>query len=293
MVYRFEYPVRSITGVPFKSAVVTSDNLNLIICAADKTNRDCIIVHNAQNGNLVHRIPLKMCGVKDVASLVAMPHKGHLIAVMATDKGAIIDIRSKKHLRSIPKWGGSVTKDGKYGLYAPQRGGLELIELKKGTTVTTYIPKVAEGVFTIICLFNRTDEYVLYYHSGRKTVRVFRTVDAEMIANYRVQAELTAIESTPDGNALVLGTVDGCVSVLAILDPAKNDINNYLSCMPSRDKEWKKKVEKMKAHTRFKAVQHIAKLSTSFANENTSSNVKDTIEENGNVEENAPEEPVE
>ena len=54
------------------------------------------------------------------------------------------------------------------------RGGLELIELKKGTTVKTYISKVAEGVFTVISMFNRTDEYVLYYHSGRKTIRVFR-----------------------------------------------------------------------------------------------------------------------
>lgn len=54
------------------------------------------------------------------------------------------------------------------------RGGLELIELKKGQTVKTFIPKVAEGVFTIICLFNKTDEYVLYYHSGKKTLRVFR-----------------------------------------------------------------------------------------------------------------------
>lgn len=56
------------------------------------------------------------------------------------------------------------------------RGGLELIELKKGTSVKTYIPKVAEGVFTVISMFNRTDEYVLYYHSGRKTIRVFRQV---------------------------------------------------------------------------------------------------------------------
>lgn len=54
------------------------------------------------------------------------------------------------------------------------RGGLELLELKKGQTVRTFIPKVAEGVFTIICMFNKTDEYVLYYHSGRKTLRIFR-----------------------------------------------------------------------------------------------------------------------
>lgn len=56
-----------------------------------------------------------------------------------------------------------------------------------------------------------------------------------MIANYRVQAELTAVESTEDGKALVLGTVDGCVSVLAILDGNKTDMKQYLAEMPSRD----------------------------------------------------------
>lgn len=112
-----------------------------------------------------------------------------------------------------------------------------MLELRKGQTVKTFIPKVAEGVFTIICLFNKTDEYVLYYHSGRKTLRVFRTADAEIVANYRVQAELTAVESTEDGKALVLGTVDGCVSVLAILDTKKADMHEYLAEMPSRDED--------------------------------------------------------
>ncbi|XP_060534320.1 NACHT and WD repeat domain-containing protein 2 [Cylas formicarius] len=277
-VYTFEYPVRSITGVPFRPAVVTCDNQHLVVSGADKTNRDCVLVYNAQTGNLVNRIPLKMCGIKDVAGIVAMPHKGHLIAVLAADKACVIDIRTKKFMRSVPKWGGSVTKDGKYGLYAPSRGGLELIELKKGQTVRTFIPKVAEGVFTIICQFNKTDEYVLYYHSGKKTLRVFRTADAEMVANFRVQAELTAVESTPDGNALVLGTVDGCVSVLAILDPAKSDANDYLAAMPSRDEGWKKKVEKMRAQTRFRAVGTIVKLSTMFATEKASPMVKNDTE---------------
>lgn len=56
-----------------------------------------------------------------------------------------------------------------------------------------------------------------------------------MVANYRVQAELTAVESTPDGKALVLGTIDGCVSVLAIVDPVKNDMTEFIAEMPSRD----------------------------------------------------------
>lgn len=44
------------------------------------------------------------------------------------------------------KWGGHVTRDGKYGLYAPGRGGLELLELKHGRSVRTFIPKVNESI---------------------------------------------------------------------------------------------------------------------------------------------------
>ncbi|KAF5284944.1 hypothetical protein FQA39_LY16899 [Lamprigera yunnana] len=274
-VYTFEYTVRNVTGMPFKVAVITSDGQHLILCAADKTNRDCVIVHNAKTGALVHRITLRQCGIKDVQSLVAMPHKTHLIGVISNDKGAILDLRNKKHVRTIPKWGGSCTKDGKFGLYAPTRGGLELLELKKGQTVKTFVPKVAEGVFTVICMFNKTDEYVLYYHSGKKTLRVFRTSDAQMIANYRVQAELTAVESTEDGKAIVLGTVDGCVSALAIEDTEKKDTDQYLSMMPSRDEQWKKKSEQQRARVRFRAAVSIAKLSTAFSpmsNDNNNDN---------------------
>lgn len=58
-----------------------------------------------------------------------------------------------------------------------------------------------------------------------------------MIANYRVQAELTAVESTADGKAVVLGTIDGCISVLVIVDTEKKDMGQYLTTMPSRDEE--------------------------------------------------------
>jgi hypothetical protein len=110
-----------------------------------------------------------------------------------------------------------------------------LLELKKGTIVKTFIPKVAEGVFTVICMFTDNDEYVLYYHSGKKTLRVFRTSDNEMIANYKMQAELTSIKSTKDGKSLVLGTVDGCLSVFCIADQQKPEVKEFLKQLPSRD----------------------------------------------------------
>lgn len=53
-----------------------------------------------------------------------------------------------------------------------------------------------------------------------------------MLANYRVPAELSAIETTEDGRAVVIATVDGCLSVLAIADTNKP---SFLSTLPSRD----------------------------------------------------------
>lgn len=62
-----------------------------------------------------------------------------------------------------------------------------------------------------------------------------------MVANYRVQAELSAIDSTYDGKSIILGTVDGCVSVLAIADPKKPEMREYLANVPSRDEQVRKK----------------------------------------------------
>lgn len=205
--------------------------------------------------------------------LVPMPHKANQVAVISNEKGSIMDIKTKKHVRSIPKWGGSITKDGKYGLYAPTRGGLEMLELRKGSTIKTFIPKVAEGVFSVICIFTENDEYVCYYHSGRKTIRVFRTNDTELIANYRLQAELTAIKSSKDGRCLVLGTVDGCMSSLVIVDAKKQEIIEYLNALPSRDENWKAKLAKMKAKVGFKAAIRVASITSRFDNKSSKERV--------------------
>lgn len=71
---------------------------------------------------------------------------------------------------------------------------------------------------------------------------IHRSSDCEIIANYRVQAELSAIDSTYDGKSIVLGTVDGCVSVLAIADPKKEEIKEYIANLPSRDENVSKQL---------------------------------------------------
>lgn len=74
-----------------------------------------------------------------------------------------------------------------------------MLDLRTGRVCKTLIPKVAEGIFDVLAIFNETNEYVLYYHSGRKTIRAFRRKDGKMIANFRVQADLKGMETTSDG----------------------------------------------------------------------------------------------
>ena len=68
---------------------------------------------------------------------------------------------------------------------------------------------------------------------------MFNAKEGNMIANYRVPSDLTSIETTIDGNSVVLGMVDGNLTVLTIADPnnTKKDMNEYLQQLPSRQCE--------------------------------------------------------
>lgn len=62
-------------------------------------------------------------------------------------------------------------------------------------------------------------------------------LDGHIIANYRLSAELTAIDTTTDGRCVVIGTLDGCLSVLAIADPSTSDSVQFLASLPSRTRQ--------------------------------------------------------
>jgi len=69
MIFSLEYPVRSNVGTPFRQVVITSDNAFLAVPAADKGNRDCVIIYSAKTGALIGKIPIKLPGFK-VTSLI-------------------------------------------------------------------------------------------------------------------------------------------------------------------------------------------------------------------------------
>ncbi|TRY73174.1 hypothetical protein TCAL_08178 [Tigriopus californicus] len=116
-------------------------------------------------------------------------------------------------------------------------GGLSYMDLKTGKTVHVLIPKKPEGVFTVKAFFSKCGDLIFYYHSERRTMRVFRKEDGKQVSNYFIQSEVTSLALTNDGKKLILGTKDGSVIMLVIsnvLRDGPTECFKYLQGLVSR-----------------------------------------------------------
>lgn len=68
----FEYPFKMIPGIPFRNAVVTSDNSHIIVVTIDKSNKDSVSVYNVF-GNHVHKIALRGYNIKVIQNACTYP----------------------------------------------------------------------------------------------------------------------------------------------------------------------------------------------------------------------------
>ena len=59
---------------------------------------------------------------------------------------------------------------------------------------------------------------------------MFKSNEQELLQNH----SCSSLESTTDGNSVVLGMVDGNLTVLTIADPKKPHMKQYLKELPSR-----------------------------------------------------------
>merc|ERR1719206_1663443 len=153
--WEFEFPFTTFTKV-----VMTSDEHPLVCYDADKV-KSHLYIHTMKTGNLVSKVMVKYNGFKEVTKIIALPDKPSVVALIDVDKGNLMDIIQRKFIKSIPCWDGTCSKDGRYGLYAPATGGMEMLDLRTGKVCKTLIPKVAEGIFDVMAVFNATNEYVL------------------------------------------------------------------------------------------------------------------------------------
>ena len=229
-VYKIEYSLKN--NIEYKNFTVTSDDQYLVFFRNDKKN-DSLAVYMAADGSHLHNVKLQYLNyVADFIQLIPMHKNPHYVAIIDADKGNVINCKEKKFVRSVPKWNGKATKDDKCGLYAPSRGGLDLIDLKNGNKVKVLIPKIAEGVFDVDTLITENDKHVIYYHSGRRTIRAFRIEDGQKIADYKSTARVRCMVCAQDSKSVVIGCEDGTVNMMIIADPEMQDYVDYL-------KEWR------------------------------------------------------
>ena len=217
--------------------------------------KDVLNIYFASSGKFARRIEFV-----PFTDMIPCSYRGKesIIGIHCPGTGYIVDLVSEKILAKVSRWNGDCTQDGKLGLFASPRSGLEILELKHGSTVRVLLPKVSEGLVHYTTGFTENDEYVYYYHGTKRTIRLFRVEDGEMIANYRLSAEAKVITSSPDGSSLVIGGADGSLTILLVCDPKKADCLKQLKCLPSRKDTIVKKRKKSTAT--WKAAAQLAKF---------------------------------
>uniref|UniRef100_A0A8R1EJ33 NWD2 C-terminal beta-propeller domain-containing protein n=1 Tax=Caenorhabditis japonica TaxID=281687 RepID=A0A8R1EJ33_CAEJA len=110
-----------------------------------------------------------------------------------------------------------------------------VIEMRNGHIVKTLIGSVAEGVNDVVCSFSPSGEYVFYYHSGHKTLRVFRVLDCQLIGVFRPHATITCWSYDPDGLFIIIGAQDGSLLTVVLNDPlTKEETLARIATLPCR-----------------------------------------------------------
>ena len=152
---------------------------------------------STDSGEFLHRVLLKILTTKDVLGVVPVKDKHNTIAIIESDKANICDLKNKRFLKPIPCWTGQSSQNGRWGLSAPSRGGLDLLDLsREGAFVHQLIPRRTQGVATVHALFNSTDEFVIYFNSVEQSIQVFTVERGQKMANYIVQADLRSIATS-------------------------------------------------------------------------------------------------
>ena len=71
----------------------------------------------------------------------------------------------------------------------------------------------------MIAFFTPTNQHVIYYNKGKRTIRVFRSIDGRQIADMKCPAKVRQACATHDGRALIVGYEDGVIQTFLIVDP--------------------------------------------------------------------------
>ncbi|CAD5224899.1 unnamed protein product [Bursaphelenchus okinawaensis] len=171
-----------------------------------------------------------------IHKIVAMAdNPNHLILMDNETRGNIWDLKTKRMVRHLPSFTGECTSDGKLGIHAPSKGGLQLIDMKTGQVMKTLIGQVAEGVNDVQARFSDTEDHVLYYHNGLQTLRAFRISDGQLVGTLRPHSRVTTWTCDKSGQIVVIGGLDGSLLTTFLYDEKTHpDSQTALANLPSR-----------------------------------------------------------
>ena len=196
---------------------LSSDNSLLVIGFLNKTKYTLSYYH-AETGTKLDEFLPKYPNSKPIIKLVIIPNFQLTIALIDVDKGNIIDLTKKVFVRSILNWNGTCSIDGKIGLSAPEvGGGLNLLDLHTGRILNTLLPRANLGAFNVITFFTNQG-YIIYYNSSLQIIFVFRRLDYTKIAEFKCHYTVRALGILETSNTLVVGSVDGGVTALTLID---------------------------------------------------------------------------
>ncbi|EGT47150.1 hypothetical protein CAEBREN_31734 [Caenorhabditis brenneri] len=231
--YNFEYPCRL-----FRECVVMKDGVTGVVITLFKGHDSLLVFDAVEKTQKMKFRPRQSKKQKDVMiqKLIAIPSSNNQIIVMEGEsKGTVWDIRVRKFHRTLNQFSGIVSNDGKLGLFAPQKGGLFVIDMRSGQIAKTLIGNVPEGVNDVVCSFSPNGQYVFYYHSGFKTLRVFRVLDCQLIGTFRPHATIKCWSYDPDGLFVIIGAHDGSLLTIVLNDPMmKEETLNKIGLLPCR-----------------------------------------------------------
>lgn len=93
IVYEISFNIKRM-NVP-KKAVCSTDDTYLVF-VEEKKNNDILSIYDPVTGEHMHNVKLNYSGYKDITSMVVIPKQPHLIGLIDSDKGIIMNIRDKK-----------------------------------------------------------------------------------------------------------------------------------------------------------------------------------------------------
>lgn len=197
--------------------------------------------------------------------------RGSVVALLDDERGGsyLVDVHSRQLAACFTSWNGKLSSDGRYGLSRMFKatatlrskgarastvagtgslGGLQLLEMRRGQPIKTLLSQAtltdlanpgraqtSAADADIICSFTKpNDAYVYYCDSRLGRLLLVRMRDSQLIANYKLPAQISKIRCSSDGQALLLGSKDGSLSSLAIVDPQNSESLVRLQQYPSR-----------------------------------------------------------